>query len=217
MENNDNENSHHRAKTSHQLNRLFSPLTTKATSTMRSPSHMLQAGHGIPRSNSMEDIILMQSIAGNRPQTVIPNDERTHFALHRDACSLPPGGFRPRPSSRGVFNSSSKTCVNMRIRGSICKAEYYEYPRSDFPVVKSKARNKKAARSQKRISQKKEEKSKPTTDKLQRTSSDVAASFQKGKPCQIRDLGHFVSGCLFRPAIVHHIRMSGWLDVSSSW
>ena len=195
-------------RTSHNY-RSISTLS-KHSAMMRSPSQRLKAGHRIARSNSMEDIHNLQSVAGNRAQTVSSNDERTHFALHMDACSLPPGGFRPRPSSRGVFNSSSKTCVNMRIRGSICKKEYYEYPRSDFPPsISLKHRSIQRGKSEKgEVFQSESEVSSV------RHRSEGIDNFTRGKPCEIRELGHFVSGCLFRPAMVHYIRASGWIDVT---
>jgi len=74
-----------------------------------------------------------------RPSTTESNNGLTHLKLHVNAAKIPPGGFRQRPTSRGVISSVAKKFGDYKLRPKTCLREYYDIPdRGAFGLVHGK-------------------------------------------------------------------------------
>ena len=93
-----------------------------------------------------------------RPSTTESNNGRTHLKLHVDANRIPPGGFRQRPTSRGVISTIGGHNFP-GIRPKVCKREYYEVPdHGGFQTRNMTMKKKTATVIKKKMEMKKKEK-----------------------------------------------------------
>ena len=161
-----------------------------------------------------------------RPSTTESNNGMTHLKLHINANRIPPGGFRQRPTSRGVISTIGGHYFP-GLRPSICKRDFYIVPdRGAFGVVKQKVDPKTTKESSRPASASSHQKNKSmhkSTSKNDDDDDDDDESkplllakrlkrFQLGIQLEVRELDHKFTG-LFRPAFVHHIHNTGFLDV----